>query len=590
VPRRLPSHGAPLATLAVVGVAAIALYFGWRAFWFLCDDAYIVFRYASNSQLGYGYVWNPPPFLPVEGYTCFLWVVLLDVVWTLTGVEPPASSNWLALGFGFGSLGLTAGMLLKLELGPSLAVLRRSLLAIVLLGVATNACFLTWTSSGLETSLFNFLMLAWVGSALFLPVGSAKWVFAVSATAGLLTLTRPDGLTMFAFSVLAIANAAVSLRPRLPLRRLLLTFPLAFPVGHMLWRRSFYGEWLPNTYYAKHVAAWPESGVRYLGSFVLEYGLWLWGLLFVGWLVSELRSRSAADRRLLVDVELRTRALVLGGLALQFSYYTFVIGGDHFEYRIYSHLPPLWLVGGCWMLNRLVERTACTPRVALGVLGLIVALSWPIPWHTWWKSRSLETRADTFSLTIPMAQAFPAGLRWYGRWFDALQHWLIVEHAVGKRHREHQVFHRHQRKSFAGPRQSADRFAKGHPVMAANAVGVVGWVVARASVIDTRGLNDYVIARSGVPAQSERRMAHDREPPPGYVPCFRPNLRGDSFRHAPARAVPLEAREIQRCEQRYRNQLRSQLRDQLRSQLGAPEPAVAAPRRPTSPVQASRGG
>ena len=74
-------------------------------------------------------------------------------------------------------------------------------------------------------------------------------------------------------------------------------------------------------------------------------------------------------------------------------------------------------------------------------------------------------------------------------------------------------------------------------------------------MIDTRGLNDYVIARSGVPAQSERRMAHDREPPPGYVRCFRPNLRGDSFQRAPTRAVPLEAREIQRCEQHYRKLL-----------------------------------
>jgi arabinofuranosyltransferase len=539
----------------VVVAASFALYFGWRAFWFLCDDAYIAFRYVSNSQLGYGYVWNPPPFLPVEGYTCFLWVALLDVVWTLTGIEPPESSNWLALLFGFGSLWLTAAMLMALDLGPRLRAARRSLLAIVLLGVATNAGFLMWTSSGLETSLFNFLMLAWVGSALLLPVGSARWVFAISATAALLTLTRPDGLTMFAFTLVAIASAAVPTQPRMPGRRLLLALPLALPVAHLLWRRSFYGEWLPNTYYAKFVAAWPESGIRYAASFVLEYGLWLWGLLFLGWLVTELRSRSADDRRLWVDVELRTRALVMSALALHLGYYTFVIGGDHFEYRIYSHLAPLWLLGACWMLNRLVERAACTPRAALAVLGLVVLVSWPIPWLTWWKSRTYQTRADTFNMTIPMADAFPLGLRWYAEWFDGLQHWLIVEHAVGKRHREHQVFHRHQRASFPGPRQSADRFARGHPVMSANAVGVVGWVVARASVIDTRGLNDYVIARSGVPAQSERRMAHDRKPPPGYVPCFRPNVVGESYRQPRPRPVPLNEREIRRCEQRYRDRL-----------------------------------
>src|SRR5262245_3439498 len=85
-------------------VAAWLLLVGWSLFWFQCDDAYIAFRYVSNSQLGWGYTWNPPPFRRVEGYTSFLWVVLLDAVWRLFGVEPPESANWLALAFPAGSL------------------------------------------------------------------------------------------------------------------------------------------------------------------------------------------------------------------------------------------------------------------------------------------------------------------------------------------------------------------------------------------------------------------------------------------------------------------------------------------------------
>jgi hypothetical protein len=41
-----------LAALSV-GVL-IVVYYGWRLFWFLTDDAYIAFRYISNSILGYG--------------------------------------------------------------------------------------------------------------------------------------------------------------------------------------------------------------------------------------------------------------------------------------------------------------------------------------------------------------------------------------------------------------------------------------------------------------------------------------------------------------------------------------------------------
>ena len=76
--------------------AGVGLYKGWQVFWFLTDDAYIAFRYVSNSVLGLGYVWNAAPFQPVEGYTSFLWVVILDLTWKVTGVEPPKSADTIA--------------------------------------------------------------------------------------------------------------------------------------------------------------------------------------------------------------------------------------------------------------------------------------------------------------------------------------------------------------------------------------------------------------------------------------------------------------------------------------------------------------
>ena len=108
--------------LAVILLAAgRGLYAGWRAFWFLTDDAYIAFRYVSNSRLGFGYVWNAPPFKPVEGYTSFLWVVLLDVIWRVRASPRPHSSNAVALIFAAGTLVLTAAMVMRLKLAPALA-------------------------------------------------------------------------------------------------------------------------------------------------------------------------------------------------------------------------------------------------------------------------------------------------------------------------------------------------------------------------------------------------------------------------------------------------------------------------------------
>src|SRR5262245_18996948 len=99
-----PSSLEKFAYLCLLFLALIGLYAGWRLFWFMTDDAYIAFRYISNSHLGFRYTWNAPPFRPVEGYTSFLWVVLLDVVWRVTAVEPPAAANWLSLGFATGTL------------------------------------------------------------------------------------------------------------------------------------------------------------------------------------------------------------------------------------------------------------------------------------------------------------------------------------------------------------------------------------------------------------------------------------------------------------------------------------------------------
>ena len=110
-------------------LAGAALCYGWKLYWFLTDDAYISFRYVSNWALGHGPVWNPPPFRPVEGYTNFLWIVLLYGVWQVAGVAPPAAANYLALCFALCSLYIASQMLLRLPWSPGLRPYRLVFLA-----------------------------------------------------------------------------------------------------------------------------------------------------------------------------------------------------------------------------------------------------------------------------------------------------------------------------------------------------------------------------------------------------------------------------------------------------------------------------
>ena len=92
------------------------------------------------------------------------------------------------------------------------------------------------------------------------------------------------------------------------------------------------------------------------------------------------------------------------------------------------------------------------------------------------------------------------------------------------RHQEHKVFQLHQARIHP-PREEGSRTRwEARPVAHVNSVGVTGWVLPNVALIDERGLNDYVVARTAPPPGPTRRMAHDRAAPDGYVECFEPNV------------------------------------------------------------------
>jgi arabinofuranosyltransferase len=543
-----------IALLVLALATLVAVWYGWRLFWFLTDDAFISFRYVSNSRLGYGYVWNAPPFRPVEGYTSFLWVVLLDVFWRVTGLEPPDSANYLSLIFSSLTLLVGALMVLKMELRAELAKYRVLFLALVLIAVVTNRTFLAWTSSGLETAMFNFFLTLWVCCCLYIP-NERRWVIATSLSAALLTLSRPDGL-LFALVTAALIAGAVYRRSQTSrsaaARLALAASPLLIVPAHLLWRRAVYEVWLPNTYYAKTVAGrlWPQSGIRYFLSFVLEYALWVWLILLVVVILATAKRHWAAKN---FGAELFGKAGVCLALGGQFLYYTIVIGGDHFEYRVYSHLVLLLSISFLWMLNSL--RIGSQPALLLFSLSII--LSWPIPWIHWAATHKLSGRQRTVVLRASVAKAiqkqFPSTpnlLLVYPRAFDTLQDWLIG-HYVCMRHQEHKNFYLYLKETLPAREKGLELSDAGYPVITAGSVGVISWVLPKANVIDMLGLNDYVAARNPE-LTSFIAMAHERRPPDGYLECFTPNVAVDQDHFVISeRSVPLTAEKIKACEQYY---------------------------------------
>ena len=527
--------------LVALALFAAGVYLGWSTFLFLTDDAFIAFRYASNELLGFGLVWNPPPFAPVEGYTSLLWVTLLDLVWRVLGVAPPQAANWIALGFGYATLALLLRAAMRATWPVPLRDWRDAIVAIAFLGIVTNRSFLTWLSSGLETSLFNFATTWWLCSALVPGRNRTRQLFALCTSATLAALTRPDGLLFAAASLVAVAAALPEKEPERRSRLLCATPLLAIPL-HFVWRRATYDAWLPNTFTAKAGAFSPASGVDYFFSFALENGLLVWLGVCTAVAVAALRRRDcpplAKERRLQV-------AAAIAALGLHFAFYTLWIGGDHFEYRVYSHLIPLCFLSLPWLAAKLRPR----PGFVLGTLVTMVLLSWPIPWVHWWETRGLTTRADTYQLREAIAGHFPPGIRSVVAAWDASQARLISQY-VGVRHQEHKVFAELQQR-WLPTRAVGERIGwEERAILAIGSVGVPGWVLPEVAIIDVFGLNDRVIARN-LRATSERRMAHDRRPPEGYVECFRPNLRIDARQAIVTPRVPqLRDSDIRDCETR----------------------------------------
>jgi arabinofuranosyltransferase len=539
----------PASLALLCAAAAVALVAGWWTFWFLCDDAFIAYRYVHHLVNGNGLVWNPAPFAPVEGYTSFLWVCLLALVWGVTGASPPESSNWLLLLASLGSLALVVRMGLALRLSERLRDVRLGLLALVLFGMLSNRTFLAWTSSGLEQGLFTLAVLGWVYTGCFIEPGRRQ-LGALAVIASLMSLVRPDGMLFVATSGLLISLWLVQRGQQGRLRAAdglpLLAF--ALPILHLLWRWSYYGEWLPNTYYAKHVAPWPEAGLRYVASFALEYAYFCWLPLAGFALVRFARSQGESSPQSRETVLVRTAVVftVFG----HFAYYTFRVGGDYFEYRIYHHLVPLLML----MLLWLVDRCGMHPRPAFATMGLSIALGLPLPWVHFARTHDLASLHQDGLPFVPIADQFPAPLRAWPEQFDRLQEWLVQRRSIGVRHRTHQLFLTGVQQQRFPPRQDgmAIDFGDDIPLMQHRAVGYPGWVVPQLMILDGLGLNDAVIARNPTQAP-HRRMAHDRSPPVGYVECLLPNVDiRDQRVTVNARPRKLTPERVRDCETRFR--------------------------------------
>lgn len=297
---------------------------------FIQDDAFISFRYAENFAQGNGLVWNAGDAKPVEGYTNFLWTLLISAPIALD-LNPVLWSMIFGLIFGSGTLFFTYRVSFKITHSHY-----ASLLSIVLLG--TNYTFSSYLTGGLETQLQAFLVTVSVYVSLCFfnrsPNEPDKWISypVLSVLFSLAVMTRLDSILICGILFLAVGYSLYCNQEESnkKLRKLtMLAAPGMLIVGTwLLLKCLYYGDILPNTFYVKATGSLSLlRGLIYTSAFFISYGLFPFLILGVLWF-----SRIRAERNLII---------ILSATILVWILYVIKVSGDFMEFRFFVPIAPL---------------------------------------------------------------------------------------------------------------------------------------------------------------------------------------------------------------------------------------------------------
>ena len=306
-PPHRQSLSARVCSYILIAAAAAAFLYLCNRYTLTQDDAYISFRFAANWLAGDGLVFNAGEY--VEGYTNFLWVILLALFKGLLGIDFLASSRFLGI-----LAGVSVFPLLYLLLNRHEEKQVPVLFLAAAMALLANLSVAYWSTASLETVAFAAVIL----SALVCEYRKPELTPALLVIA---TLLRPEGGLVFGVVLLDRL-----LRERgFPVRYFLIYVIFLLPFG--AFKLLYYGSLFPNPYYAKSGVGleYILSGLDYLWYFISSLGLY--GFVFLPPL-------------LMIRKLWRQYSLLYLFLILYFAYIVWVGGDVLMVYRFFVPVVP----------------------------------------------------------------------------------------------------------------------------------------------------------------------------------------------------------------------------------------------------------
>ncbi|MBW2529599.1 MAG: hypothetical protein JRI23_35810 [Deltaproteobacteria bacterium] len=376
---------------ALILIAALALVATKDFMQLRVDDAYISFQYAKSLVEGDGLVFNPGE--RVEGYTNFVWVMAAAAVMLFVD-DPCRTLQWISTGL-LGALVVLFFFVHRACLPKDHTKPFRSFAYLLGLPLLFPH-YVDANLFGLELPLYAVLIPLFGYVLLLCPATSRRRVVLTTIVGLTLLLTRMDGLLFVGLGM--VVFALQQLRTQDGWRRAAHVVvgnfgALAMLYGlYLAWKWLYYGDLLPNTYYAKAAYEWKvELGLSYLREFteVHRYtvlALVPFILIAAGWGFLAIRRRHAGDRR-------RWFIAFLGLSLLAYLAYVVKVGGDFMAYRFIYHVLPVVAVL-CWFgVQRLVRSRLVVGTVLSVALPAAIGLV-PLDTEAFYAANQMQGVAD----------------------------------------------------------------------------------------------------------------------------------------------------------------------------------------------------
>lgn len=342
---------------------------------FIQDDAFTSLRYVENFVNGKGLVFNDGE--RVEGYTNFLWVLILSAF------------KYLDITFNLNfDLANIAQLLSTVIAVPVLFVVyfiskkiflqKKSEKIVVAFSLTASAMvlfttpFIYWSVSGMETSLFVLFTLLSV--YYFIDYNNPKSRLLFSIVSVLNSFLRPEGLFFFLLLIsFRLLKNYFTLNKKNTVQRIKLSIdkPLfntlliySIPsIAYLIFRLAYFGYPFPNTFYAKtdFSIEFLIRGWNYYSAFLETH--MLYGLLYLPPLIQLVRLKTSLTENVLI------------GFCLVYTIMIIFIGGDVLPiYRFFLTIMPLLFILFINSLMELIDEFIKSKIQLMTKLCLIIIL------------------------------------------------------------------------------------------------------------------------------------------------------------------------------------------------------------------------